>query len=392
MVQPDNFSLYQPLVVASLWMGARGLRGSGRSFVAAGLLAGPRHPVAERWPAGARRPRPRLRVGSLAGLAGHERPAAISWTAAIGCVAVFVLVMAPWWLRQLAVFGSLSPSTASGKVLFIRDIGEWNSITTPATLQHLLGMGLGPFLETRVGGLIAAVMIYTTLVAGFVLAPFMVIGGWARRRSLDFGPFFLYAGLLFALLDAGLGGARAGRHVHPLGGGPRAPRLHPRPRGHRRGRRPGSLRRRPRLGCRGRHAPSSRSRRSPSRSSPRPPGPLFVHRSWTRQPGQVPSRSPPPSTRPARRRPTGSCPSTLGGRQVLDRPWRRRPRQRPADTIETSRAPTTSTGSCSIARTASSRSRRSSRRRPPGLARRRRSSATATRTRSGLSRRLEAAP
>jgi hypothetical protein len=41
-------------------------------------------------------------------------------------------------------------------------------------------------------------MIFTTLVAGFVLAPFMAIGGWARRRSLDFGPFFLYAGLLFA--------------------------------------------------------------------------------------------------------------------------------------------------------------------------------------------------
>ena len=41
-------------------------------------------------------------------------------------------------------------------------------------------------------------MIFTTLIAGFVLAPFMVIGGWARRRSVDFGPFFLYAGLLFA--------------------------------------------------------------------------------------------------------------------------------------------------------------------------------------------------
>ena len=41
-------------------------------------------------------------------------------------------------------------------------------------------------------------MIYITLVAGFVLAPFMVIGGWARRRSIDFGPFFLYAGILFA--------------------------------------------------------------------------------------------------------------------------------------------------------------------------------------------------
>ena len=41
-------------------------------------------------------------------------------------------------------------------------------------------------------------MIYITLVAGVVLAPFMVIGGWARRRSRDFGPFFVYAGLLFA--------------------------------------------------------------------------------------------------------------------------------------------------------------------------------------------------
>ncbi len=44
----------------------------------------------------------------------------------------------------------------------------------------------------------SAVMIFTTLIAGFVLAPFMVIGAFARRRSLDFGPFFLYAILLFA--------------------------------------------------------------------------------------------------------------------------------------------------------------------------------------------------
>ena len=48
--------------------------------------------------------------------------------------------------RQLAVFGSLSPSTASGRVLFIRAIDEWDSITTPATLDHLLGMGIGPLL------------------------------------------------------------------------------------------------------------------------------------------------------------------------------------------------------------------------------------------------------
>ena len=130
------------------------------------------------------------------------RPAArapsISVAAAAGCVVVFVLVMAPWWARQLAVFGSLSPSTASGKVLFIRSIDEWNSITTPATLEHLLGMGIGPLLATRIGGLVAAVRDLRHLVAGSLLVPLMVIGGWARRRSQDFRPFFIYAAILFA--------------------------------------------------------------------------------------------------------------------------------------------------------------------------------------------------
>ena len=112
-------------------------------------------------------------------------------------MAVFLLVMAPWWARQLAVFGSLSPSTASGKVLFIRDIGEWNNISTPATLDHLLGMGIGPLIMTRIGGAVAAAMIYLTLVCGFILGPTMIVGAWARRRSTEFGPFFVYAAILF---------------------------------------------------------------------------------------------------------------------------------------------------------------------------------------------------
>lgn len=198
MAQPDNFSLYQPLVISALWAGARGLRGSPRAFVLAGLLAGL---------ATLSRNDGLLVLGAL-GLAfawdrwrawrGRETAPAIPVPALIACAGLFVLVMAPWWLRQLAVFGSISPSSASGKVFFIRDIAEWNSITTPATLDHLTGMGAGPLLATRLGGLVAALMIYTTLIAGFVLAPFMIIGAWARRRSLDFGPFFLYAGLLFA--------------------------------------------------------------------------------------------------------------------------------------------------------------------------------------------------
>ncbi len=201
MVQPDNFSLYQPLVAGSLWLAARGLRGNGRAFVLAGLLAGlatlsRNDGVLVLAVLGATFLWDRLRTRRASG--GHPAGRRDPVAAAIGCVVLFVLAVGPWYLRQLAVFGSLSPSTASGKVLFIRDIGEWNSITVPATLDHLLGMGIGPLLMTRLGGLVAAGFIFSVLVGLLVFVPFMVVGAWRRRRSVDFGPFLAFAILLFA--------------------------------------------------------------------------------------------------------------------------------------------------------------------------------------------------
>src|SRR5262249_61327731 len=113
-------------------------------------------------------------------------------------VGLFLVTVAPWYARQLLTFGSLSPSTASGKVLFIRDIGEWNSITTPATLDHLLGMGTVPLLITRLGGLVAAVFIFSVLIGVLVFVPLMVLGAWKHRRDALFWPFFGYTVLLFA--------------------------------------------------------------------------------------------------------------------------------------------------------------------------------------------------
>lgn len=202
MAQPDNFSLYQPLVAGSLWMAGRGVRGSPGSFALAGLLAGL---------ATLSRNDGILVLGVL-GLAflwdrwrtrrpsgGHPaRPARIPLKAALGAVALFALCLAPWYARQLLVFGSLSPSTASGKVLFIRDISEWNSITTPAGLDHLLGMGIGPLIGTRIHGFTEAVMIFSILVGAVALVIPMVIGAWRRRRDPAFGPYFGYAIALFA--------------------------------------------------------------------------------------------------------------------------------------------------------------------------------------------------
>jgi 4-amino-4-deoxy-L-arabinose transferase-like glycosyltransferase len=115
MVQPDNFSLFQPLAAGALWLGARGLRGDARSFALAGLLVGL---------ATLSRNDGVLVLAAL-GLAfiwdrarawrarGSVLPSIPLW-AAVACVALFLVAVAPWYLRQVAVFGQLSPSTASG--------------------------------------------------------------------------------------------------------------------------------------------------------------------------------------------------------------------------------------------------------------------------------------
>jgi len=199
MSQPDNFGLYQPLVVGALWAGGRGMKGHGRSFAVAGALVGLATLARSDG----------ILVGVTLGLLflvdrgrawrsrGSRRPAIPMW-AGVACAGLFLLVAGPWFARQLEVFGSLSPSSSTGKVLLITKFSEWNSLTIPATLDHFLGQGLGPLLVSRIGGLVAAITIYAVLVGGVILVPFMLVGGWLRRRSLDFSPAFLYAGILFA--------------------------------------------------------------------------------------------------------------------------------------------------------------------------------------------------
>lgn len=187
LAQPDNFGLYEPIAAGALWLTGRALRGNGRAFLGAAILAG--LAVLSRndgW----------LVVGILGLAALWDRGRALGRRAIAAAVVAVALIVGPWYARQLATFGTFSPSAASGKALFIRDIGEWNSVSTPANLGHLLGMGLGPLLATRLLGLVAAAAIFAVLVGGIALVPFAVLGAW-RRRTATFGPFLAYALVLF---------------------------------------------------------------------------------------------------------------------------------------------------------------------------------------------------
>jgi len=199
MSQPDNLALYQPLGTAALWLTARGLKGGRWSYALAGLVVGLATLARNDG----------VLLGAVVGLAfawdrwrawrskGVRMPA-IPWRYAFACFGLFLLLMAPWYARQLAVFGSVSPSTTSGRILFIRTIDQMDSVTAETTLASFLGQGIGPLLQSRVLGLVSELQIYFVIACPIMLAPFVLIGGWARRRSVDFGPFFAYAAVLFA--------------------------------------------------------------------------------------------------------------------------------------------------------------------------------------------------
>src|SRR5439155_1473927 len=123
MAQPENFAILHPLVAATLWLTARGLKGDGRSFAIAGLLAGL---------ATLARNDGILLAGAMGlvwladrvrGWRAHRGRRSwshvddrqpISILAGVAALALFLVVMGPWWARQLAVFGSISPTSSSG--------------------------------------------------------------------------------------------------------------------------------------------------------------------------------------------------------------------------------------------------------------------------------------
>ncbi|HET7701985.1 MAG TPA: glycosyltransferase family 39 protein [Candidatus Limnocylindrales bacterium] len=196
MPQPENFGILQPLVAATIYLVARGLKGHARSYAAAGLLVGLASLARN--------------DGILLGFAvavvfcadrlrswrsrGVIQPV-IPFAAAVGCFVLYLLVMAPWWSRQLAVFGSISPS--SGNALWLRTMADWNSLTAEPSLSKYLALGLDQVARIHILGLVAAVGNFAVIIGSIVLVPFILVGAWARRHSRDFQPWFFYSVVVF---------------------------------------------------------------------------------------------------------------------------------------------------------------------------------------------------
>ena len=100
MAQPENFAILQPLVAATLWLTARGLKGEHRlvSSPRASSSASRRSPGTTAFILG-------LAVGLVfvvgpwpgVAVASAGSAPRLPWRAAFGCFGLYLLVMGPWF-------------------------------------------------------------------------------------------------------------------------------------------------------------------------------------------------------------------------------------------------------------------------------------------------------
>jgi hypothetical protein len=113
----------------------------------------------------------------------------------------YLLVMAPWFARNLALVGApLPPGGLQGA--WLREYNDFFSYQKPITLATYLAWGPGPILGSKLAAL-ALTAGQMAAVMSFALAPFALVGMWRLRRTVAAWPWLIYtigAWLALALL------------------------------------------------------------------------------------------------------------------------------------------------------------------------------------------------
>jgi 4-amino-4-deoxy-L-arabinose transferase-like glycosyltransferase len=115
-------------------------------------------------------------------------------------LACYLLVMAPWFARNVNVIGR-PLSTAGAQTLWLTDYDDLYSYGKPLTLRSYLGWGWGNILRSKLSALWLNAQ--TVLFVGWMifLAPLGLIGAWRLRRRSLYRPALLYGLLLYGAMS-----------------------------------------------------------------------------------------------------------------------------------------------------------------------------------------------
>ena len=191
----DNFAVFGVLGATALWSSTRAVRSErpGPWLVLAGAATG----VATL----ARVDGLLLAVAPLtAWLVRRQWTAPRGWLWGLGSAAAFMVVMAPWLLRNLGEYGSLFPS-AGGHTLWIRTYNEQFSIGHQVSLSTYLQAGPAEIIGSKLGAWVELVG-RTGVLLGGVFLIFFVAGLWMSRRRPELVPFVAYFLVMFFVMGA----------------------------------------------------------------------------------------------------------------------------------------------------------------------------------------------
>ncbi len=116
--------------------------------------------------------------------------------------AAYLLVMSPWFARNLAITGSPLPLGGTQAIWFASydDLFSYPPDASPATL---FADGLGTFLGSRWEALTNNIGTFVVVEGLVILTPLMLLGLWVKRREALLRPFWIYAlGLHLAMTFA----------------------------------------------------------------------------------------------------------------------------------------------------------------------------------------------
>ncbi|HEV8252742.1 MAG TPA: hypothetical protein VGQ66_05110 [Candidatus Limnocylindria bacterium] len=192
----DNFAVFGAAGAVAIWCSTRAVsaRSPGPWLAAAGLAGG----LATL----ARVDGLLLAVAPAVALAVRRDwsgwPARVGW--GLASAVAFALPLAPWLLRDLAVFGSIFPS-AGGHTLWITSYDEQFSISHDPSLATYLDWGALNILSWKLAAWGELLGRTAVLLGGIFIVPFAA-GLWRERRRPELAPFIAYFVVMFVVMGA----------------------------------------------------------------------------------------------------------------------------------------------------------------------------------------------
>lgn len=131
------------------------------------------------------------------GRGGFGTPArALGW--GLASAVAFLVVIAPWLLRNVEIFGTAFPSPG-GRLLWIRDYNEHLSISLDLTLERYLDWGLPSILLSKAVAAVEVAGRGLGLLGG-VFGIAFGFGLWRHRRDARLAPFGVYFAAMLAAM------------------------------------------------------------------------------------------------------------------------------------------------------------------------------------------------